>query len=192
MLSSSKFHSDFASWLLATNEVGINGLILSHRVSAEALSALIKEPNDDLFSWISQTPSDIKFIITRENDHAFKINLSGKLTLYSPCTRCLEPVSHEIDLDFTIIMIENAELLAAAVNPRESMFDSESASDGESQTVGYFSGRHLDLGLILREQIFLEVPDYPHCQATCKQDTALLDSTMSTRENPFVKFWKTN
>lgn len=200
MLSSSEFHSDFATWTVSTHEIGINGLKLSRFISPQALSAALKEERNELFSWRLLKPSEVKFNISRENDKAFKVHVASYLILSCSCVRCLEPVSFELALDFEITMIEGSEL-GPDLSQGDYSFDSDCVESGtdDDTAVGYFFGRSIDLGLILREQVFLEVPDYPDCQspkamgkATCKRAEALLSTEMSTRENPFVKFWKTN
>lgn len=200
MLSSSQFHNDFATWAVSTHEIGINGLKLSRNLSIEAFNNLLKEQHDDLFSWELVQPTHADFFITRENDKAFKVQMNCDLIVRCPCVRCLEPVNYKLAIDFVITMMEGTELGPDEI-PGDYSFDSDSVetNDDTETAVGYFFGRTIDLGLILREQIFLEAPDYPECQspkamaqATCKPAAALLSKEVSTRENPFVKFWKTN
>jgi uncharacterized metal-binding protein YceD (DUF177 family) len=188
MFSSSQFHSDFATWIISTHEIGITGLNLTRSLSTDALSALIKEPHDDLFSWELLEATQAKFIISQENAQVFKVHIKSPLVLKCSCVRCLEPVNYNLDINFVITMMQGSELSADEI-PGDYSFDSD-CEDSQEHAVGYFFGNTIDLGLILREQIFLEVPDYPECQATCKQADALLSTQMSTRENPFVKFWK--
>jgi len=200
MFSSSQFHSDFAPWVVSTHEIGVNGLKLSRSVGIEAFNALLKEQNDSLFSWQLMHATQADFLITRENDKAFKVHVKSHIIVRCACVRCLEPVGFELDLNFVITMMEGSELGPDEIAGDYS-FDSDcvEANADTDTAVGYFFHRNIDLGLILREQIFLEVPDYPECQspkamaqATCKPATALLSKEVSTRENPFVKFWKTN
>jgi uncharacterized metal-binding protein YceD (DUF177 family) len=200
MLSSSQFHSDFATWAVSTHEVGVNGLKLSRLISIESFNAAFKEAGNELFSWQLVEASTIDFILTQENDKAFKVHACADLRVRCACVRCLEPVDFKLALDFGITMMEGSEL-GPDQTPGDYAFDSDCVESltEDDNAVGYFLGRTIDLGLILREQIFLEVPDYPECQspkamgeATCKLATALLSTQMSTRENPFVKFWKTN
>src|SRR5258705_48317 len=63
--------------------------------------------------------------------------------------------------------------------------------DNES-VVGYFSDKCIDLGIILRDQIFLDLPDYPQCgpvngdtKASCSKILPLEGDQI--RDNPFVK-----
>lgn len=194
---SSEFHSDFASWMLSTHEISINGALFTLPLKRDALSALLKETQE--FSWEAHEDSSVKFAIKRENKHTFKVHTQCVLSLKTPCIRCLEPTIYNFNLDFCITMLESSELFGTREDPLSYSFDSDHVESDDDKAVGYFSGRNIDLGLILREQVFLEVPDYPHCKseeaqahATCKQTEALLNTTASTRENPFVKFWKTN
>lgn len=198
MFSSSEFHSDFKAFKISIHEVGVNGFAFTRTISADALTALLHEPHNELFSWRASKSIELKFKLTRENDQVFKVEAQANLPLICTCIRCLEPVDHRINLDFDIIMIAASELLGNDEDPSHCSFDSTEADSDLDTNVGYFSDRTLDLGLILREQIFLEVPDYPHCAAqtallksTCKPAVALISEEATTRENPFVKFWKT-
>jgi len=47
MLSSSQFHSDFATWAVSTHEVGVNGLKLSRLISIESFNAAFKEAGNE-------------------------------------------------------------------------------------------------------------------------------------------------
>ena len=200
MLASSQFHNDFATWTVSVYEIGVNGLNLKRSLSTAALSALLKEQHNEIFSWQLLEPSEVEISISRDNDKAFKVHMCCSLILSCSCVRCLEPTSFKLALDFIITMMEGSELGPDEI-PGDYSFDSDcvETTDDSDNAVGYFFGRTIDLGLILREQIFLEVPDYPECQspaamikATCKAPLALLSTPVSTRENPFVKFWKTN
>jgi uncharacterized metal-binding protein YceD (DUF177 family) len=187
MFSSSEFHKDFSAWVFSTQEISIHGLEITRELSIEALNALIKEPHDDVFSWRSESPALIQFNLIRENNTTYKLICSGELCLFCPCIRCLEPAHYTLKSNFELSLFHQENL-------PQSPFEGDNAlgDDEKDHAVSYFYNHTIDLALILREHIFLEIPDYPHCDATCKPAQALLDSTMSTRENPFVKLLKTN
>jgi uncharacterized metal-binding protein YceD (DUF177 family) len=166
MISSVEFHSDFLAFRISTNEVGVEGLKFSRHLSEEALSALLFEPKIPSFSWRALSDIQVEAFLERENDHSFKVLLKADFLLTSSCARCLEPLSERFFLDFSIRMIEAEHLGINIEDTDDYQFDSyEIDESGEDLPVGYFSARCIDLGVILREQIFFEAPDYPHCQS---------------------------
>lgn len=197
MLSSSKFHTDFKSLIVSTQEIGIMGLKLEQEIKPLALTNLLAE-EDQTFSWIAKDPTLVTFSIERENAHAFIVHVEASLLLHCACVRCLKIVPFRFPLTFSIRMIEDEEKHLREHEPGELTLDSDSLIDENDYLVGYFSKKAIDLGLILREQIFLEVPDYPKCggkwaieKNAC--EIRLIESEEeSVRENPFIKLFKKN
>lgn len=197
MLSSAEFHRDFLAFRISTHEIGVNGLKFARNVSPQALSALIFEPQNEAFSWHAQGETVVHYSLERENDHSFRINVSGELTLSCACVRCLDPVVHRFSVALTMRMLEKEHLSSHDDEVSEWQFDSaeiDMSLDGDAP-VGYFSDKCIDLGVILREQIFLQVPDYPQCgslngssTASCGKSLPLLrEGEDANRDNPFVK-----
>ena len=165
MLSSADFHKDFLSLQISTHEIGVDGLRFARTLSKEAICALLFEKNTELFSWKSSSSVDVHFDIERENDHTFKVSVKSDFTLQSSCVRCLDAVAHKFSLDFYIRMLGKKHLAKETAESVEWQFDSNEVdmSSDEDLSVGYFIDQKIDLGIILREQIFYEAPDYPHC-----------------------------
>lgn len=195
MLSSADFHSDFKSWMVSTHEVGVIGLLFERDISDETLSALLKEKDRGIFSWRAQGPSRVRFSLSQEGAQAFKLDLVGTLRLCSACTKCLNEIEHIIELKLHMRLLEQ-EVVHDEDEDEELVFDSDSLGDENDSVVGYFSKKSIDLGLILREQIFFSVPDYPYCGgplAVEKRDCRVLLLTSSDdtpRESPFMKLLK--
>lgn len=195
MLLSAVFHKEFVPLRISTHEIGITGQKFSRTFSAEALSALIFEPKNELFSWKAVDSAEVHFYLERENDHTFKIEIDVELTLSCACVRCLSPVSMRIPIDFKIRMLQK-ERFAPAHDIDDIHFESEELEidSDEDSLVGYFSDKSIDLGIILRDQIFLQVPDYPQCKndgqgsETCRKNLSLLqqDDEDGQQKNPFV------
>lgn len=167
--------------------MGVDGLKLTQSISQEAIDALLFEPNDPEFSFKSRELAEIFCLIERENDHSFLVHMKACLKLFSLCGRCLEPLDIPCELDFSIRMLESEHL----GEDTECSFDSADLL-GEEQTVGYFSDRCIDLGLILRDQIYLQMPDYPQCASDvtdCNKSLARANES-SQQTNPFVKLFK--
>ena len=77
------------------------------------------------------------------------------------CGRCLEryavPLDHELDLFF----------LPRSAEPAEEQEDEVELSDREV-VVGYYEGDRLDLGEVVREQLFLSLPLKRLCREDCR------------------------
>jgi len=188
MLSSADLHKDFARLIVSTREVGVMGFHLNADVKAASLSALLLEPTNQQFSWTSRDVSQVSFAIEKETEASYKVRVQGELKLWSNCVKCLNDLEHVLELDFTIRMLKSAQLLEEDCQPSSMVFASDSQLE-EDCLVGYFSLESIDLGLILREQIFLSVPDYPQCLTACEQASVMLLSAESGQENPFVKLF---
>lgn len=194
MLSSAEFHSDFKALIISTLEVGVTGLTLEKEIRAQALTSLLAEA-DSTFSWKALEPTLVSFFVEQENAHSYKVHAKAELILHCACVRCLTLVAHRIPLDFSIRMLEDSDHKLQDEEIHEMSLDSDSLLDENDFPVGYFSQRSIDLGLILREQIFLEVPDYPKCGGDRAKDkkacAPLLSAEQdSVRENPFAKLLK--
>ncbi len=196
MLSSANFHNDFKSLIINSHEVGVLGLSLQREISPEALSALIAENGKGEFSWRAKDSTLVHFRLEQENGQGFILHVKAKPHLFSACTKCLDEIEHEIEIDLSMRLLEQ-ETVDNATDDFELSFDSESAEDENEEVVGYFSKMSIDLGLILREQIFLTVPDYPRCgdktalkKESCEPSSYLASTDSSARANPFVKLFK--
>lgn len=199
MLSSVLFHKSLAPLRFLTHEIGEIGVDFDVSLSAEAISALIHEPHKHEFGWQSTAQSALKGRIERENDHCFKVALFGRFLVKTTCVRCLTPLTMPIAIDFSIRMLEK-EHLGFMGEPDDRGEDGAleiDMSKDEEDVVGYFSGTCIDVGLILRDQIFLEVPDYPQCASTrCSLPKGNilgaegLDRHDGYGNNPFVKLFK--
>jgi len=193
MLSSSQFHSDFKALIISVLEVSLQGLKLEQEIKANALTALLAEP-DATFSWQALDPVFVSFFIEQENAQSYIVHVKSELKLYCACVRCLNLIAHLIPLNFSIRMLAAEE--EKQEEALEISLDSDSLLDEGEMPVGYFLKRSIDLGLILREQIFLEVPDYPKCgglMAINKEPCESLPSEAKEapiRENPFAKLLK--
>lgn len=208
MLTSIQFHKDFAALRLSTNEVGVAGLRLSPVLSVEAMDAMLVEHKNPQFSWRAFSPAKIDFSLERESDYAFIVHVEANIELVCTCVRCLNDLTYDVPLSFSIRMLEMEHLGL----DEETAFGWKSAviemtdedgeeNDEDDDLVGYFAKRVLDLGIIVRDQIFLLVPDYPHCgmskdalhASRCKDLSATAVETDRMKDNPFVKkFGKTN
>jgi uncharacterized protein len=83
--------------------------------------------------------------------------LRGQLrgALITPCSRCLEPATVELDVPIVVSYEESDEDTA------------EAAGDDEEGGVRSFTGGLIDLGPELRDEILLAMPIGPLCRADC-------------------------
>lgn len=196
MLSSVEFHKDFLPLRISTNEIGVFGQKFTHTLSNKALSALLFEPKNEMFSWRATAPISFDFYLERENDTSFIVRIHGDFSLSSTCVRCLDSVEHGFHLEISTRMIEKEQFEIDRFEEDDWHFDSnEQELSADDASVGYFTNQCIDLGLILRDQIFFEAPDYPHCERVngSLSCNAKLESTKDAdlnRDNPFVKLLK--
>ena len=85
-----------------------------------------------------------------------KGNLSGVLLIY--CDRCLEPFHHVLEKEFK---------LSLSFPPRDNE-ETEIELSEEDMVVDFISRDDIDLGDIVREQIFLHIPMKLLCSENCQ------------------------
>ena len=83
-------------------------------------------------------------------------SLSGQLEL--PCSRCLEPFTAPVAVEFDLLLVPGPPSAAAA---KEELSPDDLDLD-------YYTGEIVDLESILREQIILMLPLKPLCDESCK------------------------
>jgi uncharacterized metal-binding protein YceD (DUF177 family) len=198
MLSSTDFHGEFSALRVATSEIGPLGLTLDKKISAEAFNALVLEPNND-FCWSTEEGFAFFGRVEKESEDSFKVSVKATIKANVACVRCFKPLSYLIDLSFSVRMIHEDEASEDTDFLEQSSFSQIGQLDSDQEiAVTHFVGNKIDLGIIVREQFFFSVPDYPRCndaqaepKRTCAADV-LLKSSEAQRENPFVKFFKKN
>jgi uncharacterized protein len=91
---------------------------------------------------------------------AQKVRLSGRVraTLALECSRCLEPYQVPIDAPFDMLMLP----LSADAH------EAEREVGQEDLGVSFYKDDVLDLGEVMREQIYLALPMKPLCRQDCR------------------------
>lgn len=91
---------------------------------------------------------------------AAQIGLKGSIRAEAEvdCSRCLEPVSHKLAIDFT----------ASFVTPENFSFGKERGVSADDLDTDILDGDRLDLKEVVREQILLNVPEQVFCRPDCK------------------------
>lgn len=85
----------------------------------------------------------------------------GKFELHHVCVKCLESVNFSFSLDFNYHLIEG-ERPSPDSSVIMGMFGDEENDHTGQLEVSYFQEK-IDLGAILREHLFLELPPHPAC-----------------------------
>jgi uncharacterized protein len=91
---------------------------------------------------------------------ASRAHIRGRLVadVSFDCTRCLEPVSRRLDIDFDAIFVDAAE--------EADKTDVEVGSDALDESL--VENGLIDIADVVREQILLAIPDQVFCRDDCK------------------------
>jgi uncharacterized protein len=102
-------------------------------------------------------PVDLQAEVRKD---AQKVRLVGRLktTIEVACSRCLEPFAIPVDAAFDLLF------LPASDNTGEA----ESEIDDEDVGVSFYRDNVIDLGEVIREQLYLALPMKPLCQEDCQ------------------------
>lgn len=192
------------SFRIRADNIPVGGLDISEDLKSGFITKLIEEPCGTI-SW--KCISDTKLACRLEHE-ADMLHLKGNahFRMLYPCVRCMEEVAFEVKITF------NARLLPRIKDPDQGQteleaesFDDVSAfvsSDSNNESVvSYFDDGIIDLSDLLREQLFLEFPQYPNCESAealnpRECDLSTLESANAQAaaiiEHPFarLKDWK--
>jgi uncharacterized protein len=112
-----------------------------------------------------QVESDLRIVAPVNLDvevhrDASKVRLAGRVatTLELSCGRCLEPFQAPVDTSFDLIF------LPASANTGSA----EQEVGGEDLGVSFYRDDAIDLGEVIREQLYLALPMKPLCQPECR------------------------
>jgi uncharacterized protein len=91
------------------------------------------------------------------------VHVRGRLraALGLECSRCLEPYALDVDQDLDLFYLPHA----AGQGDEE---EQDVELKDRDMVVAYYHGDRLDLGDVLREQLFLATPLKPLCRADCR------------------------
>jgi len=102
-------------------------------------------------------PVDLAFDVTKDKD---RFGLAGRVrtTLELSCGRCLEPFRYAVDAAFDL------RYLPRSVNTGE---DEREVQEDDLSTA-FYENDTIDLGQLMREQLYLSLPMKPLCSGDCK------------------------
>ncbi len=116
-----------------------------------------------------------------------RVRVEGGVTagLTGACKRCLAPLSVDVPVEFDLTLVPaderggDEDLAEIEPGDRGSKGGSFSADDAEEET---YTGKVIDLDPIVREQILLELPEYPVCDEQCKGLCPVCGANLNDRE----------
>ncbi len=115
-----------------------------------------------------------------------RVRVEGDLEaqLTAACKRCLAPVRVDVPVEFDLTLVpadesDGAEDDLAPDHDRGPKGGTFSAQDAEEET---YTGKVIDLDPIVREQVLLELPEYPVCDEQCKGLCPVCGANLNDRE----------
>jgi len=132
-------------------------------IKDEAKELAYDEPTDELNALMAVGAHDFDFpgplqvnlIYYRAGQElVFQGTLKGHATGH--CARCLEDFDLEIDRPFHCILLPHSQVPA------------EVELEQEDLDLSYYSGEHVDLSPLMREQLVLGLPTQPLCDDRCR------------------------
>ena len=92
--------------------------------------------------------------------HSAQIDVVGSIKgdAEIDCTRCLKPVEHKLEIDFSV----------SFVTPEHFAADREREVVASDLDIDVLAGEGMDLKEVVREQILLNLPEQLFCKPDCK------------------------
>lgn len=153
---------------IPVDEIREEGTRVKERLPAAWVTDTLADPAEE--PWTAGGDAEIDLTLTR--DETVRVKGLAHFDLLHTCVRCLEPIPFELDLDLDLRLVRSEDL--GGVVPDDVALDyglSDALSEPaetlnlEEGEVAAFDGRTVDLGAVLREQIFLELPMHPSCES---------------------------
>ncbi len=116
---------------------------------------------DGEISFVLRPGGDVDSRVERGDDRSIHVRGRLRATLGLDCGRCLEPYDLRLEQELDLFYLPHREQ-----DPDEAEDDVE-LSDREV-VVAYYRGERLDLGEVLREQLFLALPMRLLCREDCR------------------------
>lgn len=137
---------------IAVDDIPDTGLHLATTWDVAALVEIL-EAQQEPFSVISPVELDINFLRSADTVIA---EGTFQLLLELQCVRCLAMFVRRFRETFRYVLV-----------PQTSQ-QARRQSDEDELELAYYSEESIDIRPLIREQIYLAMPDYPHCSEDCK------------------------
>ena len=107
--------------------------------------------------------------LDRVDDVAFRLGGSLAATVELECGRCLEPFRLELDEPLDLLFLPFSANVGPGKpgKPRRPGNDQERELKDEDLAVSFYQDEKIDMGLLIREQIYLALPMKPICCDDC-------------------------
>lgn len=153
---------------IPVDEIREPALRVKESLPASWLSDLLADPADE--PWRAAADAQIDLRLVRD---AQTVRVRGQsIAQFSHvCVRCLEtiPFDLELDIDLRLVARNDPDLseddLAFESGIKDWLDGNAEGIDLHEADEVHFDGRVVDLGAVLREQYFLELPTHPVCES---------------------------
>jgi len=106
-------------------------------------------------------PVSLAFEIFKDKSH-YRLAGRTQTTIELPCSRCLEPIAVDVDAPFDLRYQPHT---AAAGTGKH---DPEREIEEDDFATAFYEHDEIDLGQLMREQLYLAVPMKPLCDGACR------------------------
>ena len=138
---------------ITVESIPADGLSINTEWDARVADEIVQQDACE-FKICSALSLDLSFSLLGE-----KVILDGRLktSIETTCVGCLSDFTQPLDINFHYLLWPQS----AAV------YEAEKELQPDDLEVGYFQGGVIDLQSIVREQMYLAVPQNPHCKEDC-------------------------
>ena len=137
------------------------GVDVKERLPQAWVNTLLTSDTDGAWNAVGDASLDVHL---DPDPETYRLRGTGHFAIAHDCVRCLQPVPFHLDVDFGLRLIQgDPERPPEEEDEGLSGFDDEGFEDDEDFVT--YQGDKIDLGEIIREQIFLTVPMHPSCDS---------------------------
>ena len=113
----------------------------------------LAEPGED---FAVAAPVALAFDIYKDKDQ-FRLAGRVRTTLELPCSRCVEPFTLPVDSSFDLRFLPRS----------HNVGEGEREVEEDDLSTSFYEDETIDLGQLIREQLYLSLPMKPLCRAAC-------------------------
>ena len=141
-------------FIVKAESIPSNGLQLKDEWDIRAIEEILQQDNT-IFKSCSPLSLNLSFSLLGE-----KILIEGgfQTTITINCVSCLSEYKQSLEADFRYI------LWPQSTSPVEA----EQELQQEDMEIGYYQGGAIDLRPLVSEQVYLALPQNPHCREGCR------------------------
>jgi len=159
---------------IRTERIHQQGLDIEEVLSKEMLTELLYEPSRELV-WSCVQDGQLKANILPDGN-TYRLDGDIDVTLTTPCVRCLNDVVVQLSAKLHMHLMPGVEPSLVDLELDESD-DLDEDLRADEPDVGYFQNGVVKLDLIVREQLFLDLPIFPTCEDSGFADNRVCEFT---------------